>query len=380
MWKRSLLTRKTVSPEAFASRLFSQHLMAYEIFGSKETSQTPTHAIGFLHGIMGNKKNWRTPAKTFIRQHPEYAAFAADLRGHGDSGLLSLSTTAEMKKNTVHSCALDLQDILLSKPFQQKFPQLQSSSPSGSSYPQERISNYSNLVLAGHSFGGKVLLEFLKMLHDRNFSPSPASSDHHQKQQHGTQSIAFTSFILDSIPDFFDPTVDDNLHQHHSVNNILSIVEAAPKVYSTKQQALDYLQVQNGLNPMIAQWLLMNLEPVLETSSGSSKNPIKEWRYSFDIQGIVELFDNFKGLSYLDFLENFNMGKEEPTKKKGKIVFVRSGKNPFWKHNSIDERLQAICQKNPHVVYVTMPHVGHWLHSEDLLGMLKLMSEHLPKE
>jgi pimeloyl-ACP methyl ester carboxylesterase len=357
---------------------YSSHFMSFEAFHSKSheknhtllqspsSSQHSSPVIGFLHGVLGNKRNWRTPAKTFIQQNPQYSAFTADLRGHGDSNHISRHSTSNGEKNSVRSCANDLNHLFQSKDFHNHFPDVSSSS----------VVDNSRFILCGHSFAGKVVLEYLN--HLSHGTEKGTSAITHGKKR---KNVAFTTFVLDSIPDIFDEHISEKEQKNqNSVFNVLTIMEKGPKSYPTKQAAIDYLEKEHHLSTFISQWLLMNLYPVMghDQGNGGGKQVAKEWRFAYDMNGIMEMFNDFRGLNYWDLLENFNQGSESTAGEKGKIVFIRAGKNALWRKGEADVRLTEICQKNPHIHYVTMPHVGHWLHAEDLLGLLKIMSTYLP--
>ncbi len=337
------------------TRSLSTTTLSFETFTSKSSQSVvaPTHVIGFLHGILGNKKNWRTPAKAFIQKHPYYSGFTVDLRGHGDSS----AVTSQLPPNTVRACSEDLHRLFRSEEFRSLHPQFRSRSVSADTMDLSLV-NHQNVVLCGHSFGGKVLLEHLHALTSSTSSGVPAPA------------VEFTTFILDSIPDIFDPNYDSQLHRHQSVNAIIKLLVTSPRLFPKKEDAMKFLET-NGQTRFVSQWLLMNLIPVTEN------DVIVGWKFCFDIEGIDELFNDFQRLSYWDMLERFNQHTSSPSPN-GKIVFVRAGKNPFWKHNQVHERLAEISAKNPHVKYVTMPHVGHWLHSEDLIGLLQVMHPFLP--
>jgi pimeloyl-ACP methyl ester carboxylesterase len=58
--------------------------LAFDVF-THSGSGHQHKSIAFLHGILGNKKNWRTPAKEFLKLRPEYTAVTIDHRAHGGS-------------------------------------------------------------------------------------------------------------------------------------------------------------------------------------------------------------------------------------------------------------------------------------------------------
>ena len=73
-----------------------------------------------------------------------------------------------------------------------------------------------------------------------------------------------------------------------------------------------------------------------------------------------------------NFLENYHNPNI-------KIHFIRSGKNPAW-NNEVLEHFQKIthidkCSRKSRNIYLhTMSHVGHWLHAEDVHGMLQIIT------
>lgn len=138
-----------------ASKKVSRNLLAYDIYHHHGLSQTPHHpsivaskavveeakSVVFLHGILGSKRNWRTPANVFRKLHPDFQCVTVDFRGHGDS---HASIESEWDENTVDNSALDLY-------------QLTHSSPLGLMK--------SPTILCAHSFGGKVALRYLEKVH-----------------------------------------------------------------------------------------------------------------------------------------------------------------------------------------------------------------------
>ena len=84
-----------------------------------------------LHGLLGSKGNLQTFAKKLSVALPMWTIHLVDLRGHGDSARLDLVEGA----NTLARCCEDLDELFASLRIR----------PS---------------VVAGHSFGGKVALQY----------------------------------------------------------------------------------------------------------------------------------------------------------------------------------------------------------------------------
>jgi len=84
----------------------------------------------FLHGILGTRANWRGIARRFVKARPNWGAVLVDLREHGDS-------LGEAEPHTLVAAAVDVKALTDAL-----------SLPIGGAL--------------GHSFGGKVVLEWLR--------------------------------------------------------------------------------------------------------------------------------------------------------------------------------------------------------------------------
>ena len=109
--------------------------------GKVVSSSSPPHndqnnkqqTIVFLHGLLGNAKNLRTPAKKLTRQLPNFSALLLDVRGHGGS---SSSSGNFVQPHNFQSCVQDIFDTLL---------------------PLGLIGANSPIAICGHSLGGRIL-------------------------------------------------------------------------------------------------------------------------------------------------------------------------------------------------------------------------------
>jgi len=93
----------------------------------------PRRTIAFLHGILGSGGNLRSIARRFVDARPTWAAWLVDLRGHGRSPKGAPDPSLE-------AAARDVLDLAA-----RAAPPL--------------------VAIAGHSFGGKVALEALRIGH-----------------------------------------------------------------------------------------------------------------------------------------------------------------------------------------------------------------------
>lgn len=271
-------------------------------------------SIIFTHGILGNKRNWRTASHEFLKLRNNFKAIAVDHPGHGVS-------PADLSTHTsVESCAIDLLNLLNNK---------------------LEIS-LSSSILCGHSFGGKVVLKVLKLLEEQQKEPP----------RH--------VWILDSLPGKFNRELDANGLQ--SVYKILKVVESLPNEMPSREWVSKTL-LENGISRAIVAWIMTNL---VSTKNSNNKDEVK---FTFDINVILQLFDDFMDTDMWDFLENYNGNAD--------IHFLRAGKNAAWDHETMT-RFDDIMESNYNIHLYCMSHVGHWLHSEDLHGMLKIINDNSP--
>ena len=308
--------------------------LSFQVIGDKNA---PRSAV-FLHGIIGNKRNWRTPSTQFVVKNPSYNCYTIDHRGHGDSHFHN-------SNNTLESCAEDL----------------------------ERLFDDIGIVpdlLCGHSFGGKVALAFLqRRILSKKKTPS-------------------TVWILDSLPGKYDTELDRTNDQ--SVMQVLEVLDTLPQIFTSREIIIDSL-IQRGISKPIAQWLATNIIPATTTpppSSSSTATSTLYYKWAFELPVIKDLFRDFCDTDMWPFLEQYhtlinNHQQQQqhvpltssPTQP-SQIHFVRAGKNNLWSRDVL-HRFEDVCDKNPqHVIVHHMPHVGHWIHVDDLNGLIALMSKY----
>lgn len=272
--------------------------------------------IVFLHGILGSKSNWKTPAKTFIQKYPQYQSIIIDHRHHGKSTHYPIDYNAN--ENTIINCAKDLHNLFINT--------LQMNSPN---------------VLIAHSFGGKVALQYLFDLENYN--------------QNAKIPIELPQdiWIVDSIPGLYA----SSSYVHYVFDTLLQI----PSEFESKEWLIQEI-CSKKIDKAIAQWIAMNIQP-------STKNK-GEYMWSFNIHEIKQLFDHFCQYNMFPLLENYH-GKTN-------IHFIRAGKNNLWTQDEqILQNFTQLCQKNKHIFLHEMKHVGHNVHVDDLTGMIELISKYV---
>jgi pimeloyl-ACP methyl ester carboxylesterase len=238
--------------------------LAYEVYYSTQNiSPAGKYSILFMHGILGNKKNFRTAAKQIVNNRYKLdVSISVDHRGHGSSPFPpSILGSAE---NTVYSCSEDILYFLSNGPI--------------------RLVNNTPSILCGHSFGGKVALMYLQKCVEQGLQPPN------------------DIWILDSLPGPYDLSMDEKQGPDHSVIKVLNTVQnlidgGAGDIFRDRATATAGLQ-SSGLSSPMALWLASSLVPVDE--SGSSRV-----RFCFDIATVIELFEDFCRLDMWSFLDSF---------------------------------------------------------------------------
>jgi pimeloyl-ACP methyl ester carboxylesterase len=120
--------------------LFSTTVLSCDNFSDESSKKS----ILFLHGILGSKKNWRTPSLTWRKLQPDFSCYTVDHRGHGLSSLKNKDKTS-----TINSCVEDLNHLLLSDKF----------------LHCDSVPN----ILVGHSFGNMHSYYFTIIMTISNF-------------------------------------------------------------------------------------------------------------------------------------------------------------------------------------------------------------------
>jgi len=198
------------------------------------------------------------------------------------------------------------------------------------------------------------------------------------------------TWILDSIPGTYNKSLDAMQKHDSSVTYVLESVRrlyAMPTdVFRCKDSVVQAL-LSRDISMGMVQWIATNLVPV---EDGHEK--AKRVRFSFDINTIVDLFDDFCGLDMWDFVHDFaRMESQQPAT----IHFIRAGRNTLWDPSAVAALKTLSAESSATSTYVSSPsssasrtsptnkvllhhmeHVGHWLHAEDLHGLLAIIARH----
>jgi pimeloyl-ACP methyl ester carboxylesterase len=154
------------------------------------------------HGIYGSGANWRGIARKVIDRRPDWSIALVDLRNHGRSA-------SGEPPHTLAACAADLDALLETQP--------------------------AIIALAGHSFGGKVVLAA------RGIVSRPLVQ----------------TWMFDSSPSARPEAESD---PDNSVMRVLGVFERLPTSWASRDAFVNAVIAEGEAKPL-AQWLGMNVIP-----------------------------------------------------------------------------------------------------------------------
>lgn len=254
------------------------------------------HTALVLHGILGSAQNFQGFLRKLQQALPEWQFVICDVRGHGRS-------QGATPPHTLQACADDLQRLC------------------------EQL-GIAPGVLIGHSFGGKVCLQFA------------------QSHGAGLQQL----WLLDSNP---------GLVQLDPGGEVRTVIAAARAVMRpiAKRSEVHAAMLEHGLTERIASWMSTNLRLVRQHY---------EWTLDFDV--VDELLADYCRLDFWPYLQQ---SAEQP-----RVHWVvgelsdRINSHEFQRARS----LQPQARVRAHL----LSGAGHWVHVDNPGELIALLVAHLP--
>jgi len=254
---------------------------------------SPARWMVFLHGILGSGSNWRTFAKQFVDRRPRWGAALVDLRNHGASQGFA-------PPHTLSACAADVRSSL------GKIP----GPVTG---------------LLGHSFGGKVVLEYLR---------SP-----------GDVEIAW---VLDSTPG-----ARPDGRGSESTLRVVALLERMPRRFEAREAFIDEV-LRDGHERSFAMWLAMLVKPAREGGG---------YELRVDLAAIRAMLDDYFATDEWDMVEHCPIRA---------LHLVVGGRSSVLTPDDV-ARAEAVAQV--HVI----PEAGHWLHADAPVALLDIVTKGTPE-
>lgn len=278
---------------------------SYTVVGLEDAQYT----LCLLHGILGSNRNWRSFARRLVAARPEWQAVLVDLRCHGESTHLA-------PPHSLTACANDLirLEAALDRPF--------------------------DLVI-GHSFGGKVALEWGQLSSHRLVS----------------------TFVLDSPPGATSTRVRNSLASDtggrldtdtSAVERVISVIGDVPMPVSDRRDVSQFLE-QQGFSRGLAAWMTTNVR-----REGSALH------WAFDLDGVVALLADYREQDYWDLVEHPPDGLY--------VTQVWAAQSDRW---LADDLAQLRNIEHPQSRVVSLDKAGHWLHVDNAAGLLEILDRGL---
>jgi esterase len=253
------------------------------------SDSTPTRWLLLTHGIFGAGANWRGIARKLTERRPEWGVVLVDLRQHGRS-------EPGLPPNTIAACADDLRALI------------------------DELGGIE--AIAGHSFGGKVVLATRPRVNVRQ------------------------TWLLDSSP-------SRRTDRTNSVDAVLEMLERLPRGWAKREDFVAAV-VAEGHDPALAQWLAMNIVP----------DPAGGFAQRLDPGAMREMLEDYGAQDLWD-------SAFDPTH--GDVEIVIADRSTTLSPED-RERLEGAP---PHV-HVHHVDAGHWLHIEAPGAVVELFNDVLP--
>jgi len=268
---------------AVAARLYHERIA--------RSDRTPERWLALTHGIYGAGSNWRSIARKINERRPEWGVVLVDLRQHGRS-------EPGEPPHTLAACAEDLRGLVA------------------------EIGDVA--AVAGHSFGGKVVLAARARL------------------------AAAQTWVLDASPSRRSAALSD---PSNTVLRVLALMERAPRGWARREDFVAAV-VRDGHDEGLGRWLAMSLQP----------EPSGTLALRFDFTALREMLADYYATDLWDVLEAPGGDVEV-------VVATRSATL-----SAADRGRLATAPRHVHVHEVD---ADHWLHIEAPAAIVDLFATRL---
>lgn len=258
------------------------------------------HHAFVLHGILGNHTNWRSFARQLSVELPGWRFHLVDLRNHGKTGPVP-------GPHTLADVADDL----------------------------ERLARKVGVpeVIVGHSFGGKVALEYAR------------------RRPSGLRQ----AWVLDATPHAMPHGPGDD----HEVGRVIGALRQVSQPLAKRPDVMNELDVL-GMPLSIQKWMTTNLR---RTDDG--------YVWTFDLDGAEQMLADYFQRDLWGPLESDDV--DAPA-----VHIVRAGRSDRWPADVVArlDGLPASAAGRAHL----LPDAGHWVHVDAPAALRALMVQHWPED
>ncbi len=253
--------------------------------------------MAFLHGILGSGANWRTFAKRFVEARPSWRAVLVDLRMHGASQDFP-------PPHTLAACADDMRAL------------------------EDSIGRFDGVL--GHSFGGKVALEFARARRDLD-----------------------VAWILDSSP---GPRPDRRGSE--STVQIVKLIGTLPERFASREAFIEYVE-QHGTDRSVAMWLAMNVRPAPDGNGYAMR---------VDVSALRDLLDDYFVRDEWPFIDD--------AARTTRMHIVAGGSSRVLDDDQRAHAQRAAAAHPERTWFHVIPNAGHWIHVDAPDALFQLVAKY----
>ncbi|XP_023753644.1 uncharacterized protein LOC111902007 [Lactuca sativa] len=287
-----------------------------EIFNSSSSSNKIEKPYTFtallIHGLLGCRDDFVDFAKSLVSSlSTDWRMVVVDLRNHGRS----VDREGLSPPHDTPNAARDLANLIKSLDW---------------AWPD---------VVIGHSVGGKIALQF---------ASSCANGDYGDSAQLPKQVWA-----LDSVPG----KVKNKSH-YEEMEKAFHTLQTLPTPIQSQEWLVDHL-MNLGFSKFLSEWI-----------SSSLKKFGEHMTFSFDIDGVIQMFESTRNSDYWSLLEEPPKGIE--------ICVVRSESRVTWDPDVV-KRLESLASRESDesrgkVSVHVVPRSGHWIYKDEPKRLLEVMT------
>lgn len=265
--------------------------LAHAIVAAEGAS--PDKTVVFLHGILGSGANWRTFARQLVAVRPRWRVVLVDLRKHGAS--LDFPPP-----HTLAACAADLLAL-------------------------EETVGRADAVL-GHSFGGKVALEYVFSRKDLELA-----------------------WVVDS-----PPGAQSDGRGSEATVHIVEMLSTLPERFPSREAFVAYIEGR-GADRAVAMWLAMNVRPTPEGG----------YTMRVDVPALRALLDDY-------FARDLWSVLEDPSRTT-KVHLVAGGRSHVFDPGERARARRLAASRPDRTWFHVVPDAGHWVHVDAPAALLELV-------
>ncbi|HEX6927339.1 MAG TPA: alpha/beta hydrolase [Longimicrobiaceae bacterium] len=248
-----------------------------------------------LHGIYGSGRNWGTIARRLVQKRPDWGVLLVDLRLHGES------TAGFSPPHTVAAAAADIAELVA-------------------------VEGLAATAVLGHSFGGKVALEYAR------------------GHGEGLRQV----WAVDSTLNASEPS--------GSAWQVLQAVRSLPDRFPSREALIEGLG-RHGHPPELASWLGMNLE----RADG-------ELRWRLDWDGVEEMLRDYFRTDVWEVVE-------APPDDVEVHVLRATESSALGPEDVARIRAAEAAHSRTHIHELVG---GHWIHVDNPDALVELLTDGLP--